>query len=306
MSADLPRGGALLRFATVIVAILVLAGCAAPGRAEPVGFTAGSTAHAMTFGGLDRGYRLYVPAGVSSPAPLVVMLHGGFGSARQAESTYGWDELADGAKFVVAYPDGEGRAWNVGGCCGRPGRDHVDDVGFIEAVVAEVSTHVNIDPARIYASGISNGGMMAYSLACNTDRFAAIGPVAATQLDACGAPHPTSVLHIHGTADRTIRYDGGPGDGIAHVDGPPVPDVNAFWRNVDQCSMPAVTTGSPVSTSTADCPGGRSVTLITVDGAGHQWPGSQPVRERADPPSQALNATSTLWSFFAAHPLSLR
>ncbi|MBJ7336836.1 PHB depolymerase family esterase [Mycolicibacterium sp.] len=289
------------RLAAVIVAVLALAGCVAPGSAEPVGFTPGSTAHAMTFGGLDRGYRLYIPDGVSSPAPLVVMLHGGFGSAAQAERAYGWDELAKNAKFVVAYPDGVGRAWNVGGCCGRPGRDHVDDVGFVSEVVADVSAHVGIDPARIYATGISNGGMMTYALACNSDRFAAIGPVAATQLDACPAPRPTSVLHIHGTADRMIRYDGGPGDGVARIDGPPVLDVNAFWRNVDQCSMPAVTTGGPVSTSTAACPDGRSVALITIDGAGHQWPGSQLVREGADPPTQTLNATSTLWSFFAAH-----
>jgi poly(3-hydroxybutyrate) depolymerase len=121
----------------------------------------------------------------ASPAPLVVMMHGGFGSAQQAERAYGWDELADSAKFVVvAYPDGVGRAWNVGGCCGRPGRENIDD---------------------------SNGGMLAYALACNTGTFAAIGPDSATQLDKCAAPHPTSAMHIHGIADPRIRYEGDPG-----------------------------------------------------------------------------------------------
>ena len=81
-----------------------------------------------------------------------------------------------------------------------------------------------------------------------------------------------------------------------------MPDVNAFWRNVDQCGQPAVTTGGGVTTSAADCPGGRGVTLITIDGAGHQWPGGQPIREGADPPSGALDATATFWAFFAAHP----
>ena len=150
----------------------------------------------------------------------MVTLHGGFGSAEQAERSYGWNQLADSAKFVVAYPDGVGRAWNAnGGCCGRPGREGLDDVGFITAAVDDISESVGIDTAQVYATGISNGGMMAYALACNTSTFAAIGPDSATQLDPCTAPHPTSVMHIHGTADRLIRYDGEPGYGVARIDG---------------------------------------------------------------------------------------
>ena len=287
----------------LIAVVLAMAGCAGPSIAGPQDFTVGSTAHSINVGGLDRGYRLYVPAGLPRNASLVVMMHGGFGSADQAERSYGWNQLADREKFAVAYPDGVGRAWNVGGgCCGRPGRQGIDDVGFISAVVDDVATHVPVDRDRVYATGISNGGMMAYTLACRTDEFAAIGPDAATQLDACASPRPTSVLAIHGTADRAIRYDGGPGEGVARIDGPPVPDVNAFWRNVDQCVQPVVTTAAAVTTSSADCADGRGVTLITVDGAGHQWPDSQPIREGADPPSAALDATATLWTFFAAHP----
>jgi polyhydroxybutyrate depolymerase len=290
------------RLAVALIVLLVVAGRAGAGSAAPQGFSEGSTVHTMSFGGLDRSYRLYIPAGLPSPAPLVVMLHGGFGSAQQAERAYGWDQLADSAKFVVAYPDGLGRAWNVGGCCGRPGRENIDDVGFIAAVVNDVGSNLAIDTARVYATGISNGGMMSYTLACNTGTFAAIGPDSATQLDPCPAPHPTSVMHIHGTADRMVRYDGAPGAGVAHIDGPSVPEVNAFWRNVNGCAEPTVTTAGPVTTSAAQCPDGRSVELITIDGAGHQWPGSQPIREGADPPSAALDATATFWQFFAAHP----
>jgi polyhydroxybutyrate depolymerase len=271
-----------------LAALLVAAGCSASGSAAPQGFSEGSTVHTLGFGGLDRSYRVYIPDGVRTPAPLVVMLHGGFGSAQQAERAYGWDQLADGAKFVVAYPDGIGRAWNTnGGCCGRPGREGIDDVGFINAVVDDIGRNVDVDRARTYATGISNGGMMSYALACNTDTFAAIGPDAATQLDACGAPRPTSVMHVHGTADQMVRYDGEPGVGVARIDGPPVPDVNAFWRNVDQCPPPTITTDGPLTTSTADRPDGRSVVLVTVDGGGHEWPPF---------------ATQTLWQFFAAHP----
>jgi polyhydroxybutyrate depolymerase len=266
------------------MAVLILAGCGV-GTAEPGGFGQGSTVH--TIGG-DRTYRLYVPAGVASPAPLVVMLHGGFGSAQQAERAYGWDQLADSAKFVVAYPDGLGRAWNSGGgCCGRSSRDGVDDVGFISSAVADIGRNIAVDQSRIYATGISNGGMMSYALACNTGLFAAIGPDSATQLDPCGSPHPTSVLHIHGTVDRMIPYDGSQGIGFAKIDGPPVQDTNAFWRNVDQCGTPIVTTNGAVTTSMASCAGGRAVGLMTVDGGGHEWPGF---------------ATGAMWQFFAAHP----
>jgi polyhydroxybutyrate depolymerase len=102
----------------------------------------------------------------------------------------------------------------------------------------------------------------------------------------CPNPLPTSVMHIHGTADRMIRYDGGPGIGFAHINGPPVRDVDASWRNVDQCAAPTVTTDGGVSTATAICPGTRSVVLSTVDGGGHDWPAF---------------ATSALWRFFSEH-----
>ncbi len=248
---------------------------------------AGTSVHSITVGGRERSYRLYKPASVAAPAPLVVMLHGGFGSAEQAERAYKWDELADSDKFIVAYPEGLHRAWNVngGGCCGRPAREGVDDVAFIGAAVADIAKNIAIDLARVYATGMSNGAIMAYTLACDTDTFAAIGPVSGTQLDACRSPRPASVFHIHGTADRLVPYQGG--QGFSVINGPSVPDVNAFWRNVDHCGAPAVTTDGPVSTSTTACPGNRGVVLATVDQGGHDWPAF---------------ATRTLWEFFAAHP----
>jgi polyhydroxybutyrate depolymerase len=279
-----------VRVVALLAAAFLIAGCSASprGTAEPAAdFPDGTSTHVVNIGGLDRTYRVHKPAGLPLSAPLVVMLHGGFGSGEQAERAYGWDQLADTAKFVVAYPDGIARAWNVNGCCGRPGRDGIDDVGFITATVDQISKGAGIDRSRIYATGISNGGMMSYTLACNSSVFAAIGPDSATQLDPCTAPHPTSVMHIHGTADRLIRYDGGPGAGVAHINGPPVADVNAFWRKVNKCGAPVVITDGPVTTSAADCAGNRSVVLITVDGGGHEWPSI---------------ATQRLWNFFATHP----
>ena len=279
----------LRRVAILLGVVLLIAGCAGWHPKPPSGFVDGTSSHTINVGGRDRVYRLHKPVGVPASAGLVVVLHGGFGNAEQAERSYGWDQLADSEKFVVVYPDGVNRAWNVngGGCCGKPAREGVDDVAFISAAVADVAKNVSINAGHVYATGMSNGGMMSYTLACDTTLFAAIGPVSGTQVDPCRSPHPASVMAIHGTADPLIPYGGGPGRGFAHINGPPVPDLNTFWRKVDQCEAPAATTSGSVTTSTAGCPDNRSVALITIDGGGHHWPNF---------------ATAKLWQFFAAHP----
>lgn len=276
----------LRRLPPLLGVVLMVAACF-PGVASlPSGFVTGTSVHHFTVGGLDRSYRLYKPPGLPASAPLVVMMHGVTGSAREAERDYRWDGLADSGKFVVAYPEGLGRAWNVDGqtCCGQSGREGVDDVGFIVAAVADIAKNLRIDAAKVYATGMSNGGIMSYTLACTTDIFAAIGPVAGTQLNLCRTPHPMSVMHIHGTADRLVPYGGGQGYSV--INGPPVPNVNEFWRNVDQCGTPSATTNGPITTSTAGCAERRGVVLVTVDQGGHEWPDF---------------ATRELWEFFAAH-----
>ena len=296
-----------------LLAVTALSGCGGAARpaADPppaAALPAGSSTHSIEVGGVSRTYIVYRPASLPAAAPLVVMLHGGFGSASQAEKSYGWDAEADRGHFVVAYPDGLNHAWNTGGgCCGTPGRTNADDTGFITAMVSAVERQVPVDAARVYATGISNGGIMAYTLACRTSVFAAIGPDSATELGSCPAPHPLSVIHIHGTADTRIPYQGGEGEGVAHIDGPSVPSLNARWRDTDHCAAPVVRTAGAVTTSAASCPAGRAVELITIAGAGHQWPGSaaRPLIQRilgTDPPSTALNATQVIWQFFAAHP----
>ena len=278
------------------------------GTGAAAAIPAGSTGYSISVGGLTRTYHVYRPAGLTGPAPLVVFLHGGFGSGEQAEPYYGWDAEAQAHGFLVAYPDGYVKAWNVGGgCCGRPAQKDVDDVAFITAMVAQIERAVPVDPRRVYATGISNGGMMAYHLACTTSLFAAIGPDSATELGGCPEPRRLSVIHVHGTADHNIPYAGGPGDGYAKIDGPSVPSVVAGWEGIDGCATPSSTVAGAVTTQTAACPDGRAVELITIAGAGHQWPGSpdRPVIQKVlglDTPSTALDATAVIWAFFAAHP----
>jgi polyhydroxybutyrate depolymerase len=288
--------------------LALLAGCrpAARGDSTPA-IPSGSSNQTITVDGRERSFQVYRPTALPDRAPLVVMLHGGFGSASQAEAYYGWDAKAEVNHFVVAYPDGVNRAWAVGdGCCGTPGSAGVDDVAFVSAVVATLSRRLPIDADRVYATGISNGGLLAYRLACDTTLFAAIGPDSATLLGACPSPAPVSVLHIHGTADQNIPYDGSQGSGFAKIHGMAVPALVAMWQGVDGCPPPTVTIAGPVTTSIATCPGGRSVELITIANAGHQWPGSpsRPAAEKLlglDPPSNALDATDVIWRFFADH-----
>lgn len=300
----------------LVVAALatLLAGCFGGGHAvgspDHPTIPVGQSSQTIQWAGSSRTFHLYRPAGLTEAAPLVVMLHGGFGNGAQAERSYHWDSTADRGHFLVAYPDGQGRAWNAGSCCGGPAQSNLDDVGFLTAMVGAIAQQTAVDMSRVYATGMSNGAMMSLRLACETDTFAAIAPVAGTTVTDCSRARPTSVLQIHGTADASVPYNGGPGkslkfDGNPRVDGPAIPAVTAAWRAIDGCPAPTSTTAGVVTTETAACPDGRTVRLISVADAGHQWPGGVrgPLLDRLGlpQPSTALDATDTIWEFFAQH-----
>jgi polyhydroxybutyrate depolymerase len=321
------RCGAVL---TCLVALagLLLAGCRSSGgggqpASEGTATAAVATPSApaiplgrstvtMTVGDTQRVVHLYRPTGLAASAPLVVMLHGGYGNGVQAENSYHWDPQADRGHFLLALPDGLNNSWNGGGdCCGPSSKNNVDDVAFLTQMVAMLERRASIDTHRIYITGVSNGGVMAYRMACQTTLFAAVAVDSATMLVPCTAAAALSVLHIHGTADPIIPYAGGTGEPYSLLRGstittPPIPTVNAEWRAVDHCPAPTTTTQGVVTTSTAQCPGGTTVELITISGAGHQWPGGEP-NARAErlfhtgAPSTALDATATIWQFFATH-----
>ena len=284
--------------AALAAVTLALTGCGTLRDSIPDGaHPDGAEVRTLTVDGVDRSYRLYVPDELSTDPALVVMMHGGVGSARQAENAYGWNAEADAGGFVVAYPDGKSRVWNAGYCCGRSA---ADDVGFIAALVEDLQAEFDVSPARTFATGMSNGAMMSYTLACTTELFAAIAPVAGTIVTPCENPSPVSVLHIHGLDDGKVRMDGEPGDGPGDVDGMPIADVNALWREADGCSEPVVVEQEPVTTSTSDCADGCRVVLVTVADAGHQWPGSVAREGAADQPVDTLDATALIWEFFDA------
>lgn len=303
----------LKRFVVVLCALMtVTTGLVIAQRAD----TAAGAQETLRFGGLNRTYRLYRPPSLTgtTAVPLVVMLHGAFGTGAQAERSYGWDETADAGRFVVLYPDGIARSWNAGECCGRATARGIDDVGFLTALIKQTIEQQHIDVHRIYVAGMSNGALMTYHLACESSlAFAAIGPVAGTLSPTCRGVHQTSVLAVHGLDDTAIPYNGGLGLQTRDVQFPSVQSTIAWWRKFDHCETPAATTSGLVTTSLSRCLDGRDVDLMTVAGAGHQWPGARPPtpQEQAvlkvltgrelSTPSTAFSATAKLWQFFAAH-----
>jgi polyhydroxybutyrate depolymerase len=262
----------------------------------------------LSVAGLEREYLAFAPTSLSSsqPIPVVFVFHGGTGTARGAAVQTGFDAEAERRGFLIVYPQGLRRTWNAGSCCGPAARLGVDDVAFVSALLDELGRAHRVDPDRVFATGISNGGMMAARLACDLPgRFAAIAPVAATLSTACDRAEPVSVLHIHGTADRNVPIDGGFGPrALTPVDHLPLEEVLARWRAIDGCDAePAVERCGAVTRRTWSCGrGGTEVQAIVIDGGGHSWPGGQRMARVLDAPSNELDATAEIGRFFAQHP----
>ncbi|MCB9611537.1 MAG: prolyl oligopeptidase family serine peptidase [Sandaracinus sp.] len=140
--------------------------------------------------------------------------------------------MAEREGFVVVYPDGTGTipTWNAGGCCGSAVRDDVNDVGFVAAILDRLEGELCLDRDRVFATGMSNGGMMSHRLGCElSERFAAVAPVAGTLMfDACTPTRPVHVMHVHGSDDGHVPWEGGLGCGPAGVPFTSVPDRG--WR----------------------------------------------------------------------------
>ncbi len=297
------------------------------GTVRPAVTPKAKTLHASlrTPDGRDRTYHVYVPSTVAPGAtsgpkvPLLVALHGGLGSGLQFERTSGFDGLAEANRFVVVYPDGIGagpngavmRTWNGGGCCGAAARNDVDDVGFVRLLVAKLKTQYPIDAARVYVVGHSNGGMLAYRVACElSDEIAAVG-VQSTSLETnvCRPTKPVSLLHIHGTADQNIPIDGGRGpNAISGVDyAPPIDGVRTIAQ-LDGCARQPVVTKDVHNPDVTvhhwqSCADDADVVFMTVNGAPHAWMGHTPPR-RGTAVYKNLDSSLTIWTFLASHTRS--
>ncbi len=262
-----------------------------------------------TTGIAGRHYELFVPSDTPN-LPLVIALHGGRGNAKQMEKFIRLDEVAAREGFVVVYPDGIGHQWNDGRQQISTGQD---DVAFISALIDEMIAKHHVDPHRVYVTGISNGGMMSYRLACDLpDRIVAIAPVVGNVPSAvpCKPAHPISVLAINGTADPLVPYNGGQ---VAKTRGAVLAarDSVAIFAAADGCGAASSTDepdtdpddGSRTTRTQFACPGKRAVELLTLTGAGHTWPGRAQYLPKfvIGPVSRDFDATERIWEFFVDH-----
>lgn len=262
---------------------------------------------------------MHVPPAAASGRALPVLLsfHGAGGTAAGQQRFTQTDAIADREGFLVVYPEGTDSGgllvWNAGTCCGPRVAGQVDDVGFALAVVDDLALRIAVDPHRFYATGMSNGAMMAHRLAAEAStRVAAIAPVAGGLVFQRFAPaRPVSVLHIHSLDDPIALFRGGLGRSLAGNErmNPNVDKMMARWAAADGC-----TAGPEVRAERRDarghtarllswsgCAGGSEVRLWRLTGAGHVWPGSQP-----DPrlrllgtPTTVIDANEEIWRFLS-------
>ena len=288
-------------------------GCAGSGALYAAGM---STLGDLDHDGMTRTFRVHVPPGYDgrSALPVVLMLHGGGGSAEQFElSSSGMSPIADRENFIAVYPDGTGRiqTWNAGGCCGSAVTNDVDDVGFMGALLDHLEAELCVDERRVYSSGMSNGALMSHRLACElSERFAAIAPVAGTEMSpTCTPSRGVALMHIHGSDDGHVLFAGGLGCGPSGVAYTSVPATMERRRMLNGCEA---TTSRVLTEGDGTCEGydgcEEDTVLCTIAGGGHSWPGGAPPAGLIACPSNGGQSTTfvaseVIWRFFAAHAL---
>lgn len=246
-------------------------------------------------------------------APVLIVLHGGGGNAAQIARDAGIGALATGQGYAVVYPQGSARrlglaTWNAGICCGYAVQQKIDDIAFLDAVVADVADRFATDPQAVFLTGMSNGSMMAERYAAmRPDIVRAVAGVAGT-MDKAAFPvrGPVPLLVIHGTDDRHVPFAGGVGpDSLAAVDFTSVNDViGAFAKAQGQ----PLTTTKSVLDPTADgmrvmrtdwvTSGGTvRIRLLAIKGGGHAWPGGKRAARKGG--TRDMDATNEILKFFA-------
>jgi polyhydroxybutyrate depolymerase len=276
-------------------------------------FSQSNTTVNINVNGVNRSYRIYVPAIYSSATavPLVFNFHGYTSTNVQQEAYGNFRPIADTANFIVVHPQGlvinGSTGWNNFGTVAA----NQGDLNFVEQMITEISAQYSIDQNRIYSTGMSNGGFMSYDLACfMSARFAAIASVTGGMMpshkNACQASHPTPVMQIHGTADAVVTYNGN-GIGNLHVD-----SLVKFWVKFNNCNPTPTYTAVPNSVTTDNCTAehyvysggtkGSTVEFFKIIGGGHNWAGA-PISVNGNT-NMDINASKEIWRFFSKYKLN--
>ncbi|MFN8606770.1 MAG: PHB depolymerase family esterase [Vulcanimicrobiota bacterium] len=276
----------------------------------------------MQHGGIERSYYVHLPPGYNSEQalPLLILLHGGGGNARQALSSYPLAALADQEKFILVTPNGTGpvrreilRTWNVGWGFGYAQRNQVDDSGFVRALILQLKQDYKIDPAAVYLTGLSNGAILChYAGAANSDLVTGIAPVVGCagggetpELSYPVSPQrPLNVIMFNGALDQHVPLAGG--KQVLHAEDQARYVCSArqsaeFWVKANGCAAePDVRELSDQKATRYEWRGGRGgsrVVLWVLHNQGHAWPGGRS-RAGADQPTNLVKAHEVLWRFF--------
>lgn len=266
----------------------------------------GSFSKTLTSADLEREYILHVPASYKGEdaTPLVVNLHGHASSATEQAIYSGLPAKGKEAGFIVVTPQGTGDMphWNFTTFeSGAP-----DDVAFIEDLLDTLDSEFCIDPARVYATGISNGAAMSVTLACHlSDRIAAIAPVAGVFFfPGCPSTHRVSIIAFHGTDDKLAPFEGRP-PAPSSVPVPPTEESVQKWATYNGCAEEperVAVTESVRLLRYGGCDEGATVELYVIEGGGHTWPGTAIDIPFGDT-TREISANDLMWSFFEAHPM---
>jgi polyhydroxybutyrate depolymerase len=267
----------------------------------------------LNVAGAEREYILHVPAAAErgGNVPLVLVFHGGHQNARKIQRITGFDEVADRAGFIVAYPDGIDGHWNDGRETTARGPD---DLAFVAALIDSISTRYPVDITRVYAVGASNGGLMVHNLACHmSDRFAALAAVLATMPAAlsthCRPPAPVPLMLLLGTDDPIVPWAGG--EIKSDVGGRVLSALATrdLWADLLGCSQPsthmlpdlAPDDDTRVQETVYRCRGRGALVFTAVEGGGHAWPGyriGRLIQRAIGHETLDIDGASYVWRFF--------
>jgi polyhydroxybutyrate depolymerase len=285
------------RFLLLIVLVFSLSGK----------YVSSQTTGSFLHNGITRSYTIFVPSTWSPDKnfPMLLALHGLTQTGNSMMGFSNFNAYAEEFGFIVVYPNGVSNSWNVG----FPGGSTADDVGFLIALIDTVNAAYATDLNRIYSTGFSNGGFMSYRLACEAgDRIAAIASVAGTMtsasLSACQPSRNMPVMHIHGTNDFVVFYNGGFGNTSVN-------EVLTFWNTANECpSIPTIENlpdlvpeGSTVQKQTwTPCTDSTEVTFYKINGGGHTWPGSVGTTGSGNT-NRDIIASEEIWKFVSRFQL---
>jgi polyhydroxybutyrate depolymerase len=269
---------------------------------------------------LARTYWVHVPKNYDAAKrmPLVLALHGATMSAKTMEILTGLSKKADDAGFIVVYPNGTGptpflHTWNSGGFASYLSTAKPDDVHFVAKVLDDLEEVLNVDTKRVFATGMSNGAMMCYRLASEmSDRVAAIAPVSGTiAIDKYEPKRRVPVLHIHGTVDNLVPYDGPTSSIAVIIQFHSVADTITTCVKINGSAAEPKITEVPTTKDKCKCKrlvyeagaDGAEVILYVVDGGGHTWPGRPFGGGLLGRYTMNFQANDVIWEFFRRHPL---